>query len=87
MSVKSTSRIDQPVLPTDITPRAPIRARQGIVASLVSALVALTANRRLRRASRRYRSGNSPPVPDYLREDVGLPPLPAPLPNWWERRW
>jgi hypothetical protein len=74
-------------LPTDITHRVPVYRRKGIVASLVAAVVTLGANRRLSRASRRYRSGNSPPVPDYLRQDIGLSPLPPKLPDWWEKKW
>lgn len=77
---------DRP-LPTDVTLRVPVYRRQGIIASLVAAIAAFAANRRLRRAARRHRSGAAPPVPDWLREDLGLPPLPPRLPEWWEQRW
>ena len=61
---------------------------RGILERLRLALAIHAANRRLRRASRRYRSGNSPPVPSWLREDLGLPPEHhwPPLSNWWELR-
>ena len=81
---------DRP-LPTDITLRVPevprpagtIYRRQGVIASLVSAAFApLVEWRGWRR--KRWRSGAEPPVPDWLREDVGLPPAPPRLPEWWE---
>jgi hypothetical protein len=87
MSVQTKGRID-PALPTDITPRVPIvYRRQGGFASLLASIVAVGANYRLDRAHRRYRSGYAPPIPDYLREDIGLPPLPPTFHQWWEQRW
>ena len=84
MSVQLKDRANEPALPTDITLRAPIYRRQGIIASLVASLAGLAANRRLKQLSRRYRTAGLPPVPDYLREDIGLPPLPPPITQWWE---
>jgi hypothetical protein len=87
MSVQTKDRID-PVLPTDITVRVPTTYRkQGVSASLLGAIIAVGANWRLDRAHRRYRSGHAQPVPDWLRDDLGLPPLPPKLPEWWEQRW
>jgi hypothetical protein len=87
MSVQAKDRID-PVLPTDITVRVPTTYRkQGVTASLLGAIIAVGANWRLDRAHKRYRSGRTPAVPDWLRDDLGLPPLPPKLPQWWEQRW
>lgn len=74
---------DRP-LPSDITMRVPIYRRRGIIASLIGAIVTYRANRRLRWAAKRYRTYVAPPLPDYLREDIGLPRLPPPPPTWWE---
>jgi hypothetical protein len=88
MSVQIKDRVDNPVLPTDITLRVPAIARKpGNIASLLGAIIAVGANWRLDRAHRRYRSGRAPHVPDHLRDDLGLPPLPPKLPDWWEQRW
>ena len=87
MSVQTKDRID-PVLPTDITVRLPTTYRkQGVTASLLGAIIAVGANWRLDRAHKRYRSGRAQPIPDWLRDDLGLPPLPPKLPEWWEQRW
>jgi hypothetical protein len=87
MSVEINDRID-PVLPTDITVRVPTTYRkQGVTASLLGAIIAVGANWRLDRAHKRYKSGRAPHVPDWLRDDIGLPPLPPKLPEWWEQRW
>ncbi len=87
MSVQTKGRID-PVLPTDITPRVPVvTRRQGAFASLLASIVAVGANYRLDRAHGRYKSGYAPPIPDYLRQDIGLPPLPPKIHQWWEQRW
>lgn len=90
MSLNFEGRPYDPPLPTDITLRVPVVPRrtaiyrhEGIIASLVSAVVAHLVDWRLRRKDRR-RSGASPPVPDWLREDVGLPPAPPRFPDWWE---
>lgn len=91
MSLNFEGRPCDPPLPTDITLRVPIvprRAgtiyrREGIVASLVSAVFAPLVEWRGRRRNGR-RSGASPPVPDWLREDIGLPPAPPKFPDWWE---
>ena len=74
--------------PTASAAEVPAAPPRGIFERLRLALATHAANRRLRRASRRYRSGNSPPVPNWLREDLGLPPeYPWPqLRNWWELR-
>lgn len=90
MSLNFEDRPYDPPLPSDITLRVPaihrqrnIYRREGVIASLVSAVVAHLVDWRLRRKGRR-RSGASPPVPDWLREDVGLPPAPPKLPDPWE---
>jgi hypothetical protein len=85
MSHDIDNHLSDSALPSDVTLRAPAYRRKGIIAALVAAGAALLANRKLRRASHRYRSGRAPPVPDWLREDVGLPPLPRKFPDWWER--
>jgi len=76
--------IDSNVSVRSLPPLAPVYRRKGILASLLSAVAAFLANLRLRRASRRYRSGKAPPVPEWLREDIGLEPLPPRLPDWWQ---
>jgi hypothetical protein len=77
-------RYDRP-LPSDITMRTPVYRRRGVIASLIAdALAAWSARRQLRRITRQYRGLSPQPIPDYLREDIGLPPLPKRLPNWWE---
>jgi hypothetical protein len=60
--------------------------RPGVAGALVSAVVAMLANAQLARASRRYRSRGSPPVPRHLRHDLGLPPADD---QWWRAmdRW
>lgn len=89
MSLNFESRPHDPPLPSDITLRVPVVYRQksiyrreGIVISLVSAFAAHLVDWRLRRKDR-SRSGASPPVPDWLREDVGLPPAPPKFLDWW----
>jgi len=74
---------DRP-LPSDITMRVPIYRRRGVIASLIGAIVSYRANRRLRWAAKRYRNYVAPEVPDHLRADIGLPPLPPRLPTRWE---
>ena len=64
----------------------PVYRRNGIIAALLVVLATRSANRQLAKATRRYRSGRTPDVPDYLRDDLGLPPLPPPLVQWWEVR-
>jgi hypothetical protein len=87
MSVQTKDRID-PVLPSDVTPRVrTFYRRHGVIASLLASIVAVGANYRLDRAHGRYKSGYAPPVPDHLRQDIGLAPLPPKLPEWWEQRW
>ncbi|HHY50018.1 MAG TPA: hypothetical protein GYA10_09755 [Alphaproteobacteria bacterium] len=86
MSFDLDDLINSRPLPTDVTPRQPIYRRQGIVAALLTALAVHAANRRLRQIARRFRRGTAPEIPNYLREDLGLPPLPPRLPSWWEIR-
>jgi hypothetical protein len=74
-------------LPSDVTLRAPIYRRRGIIASLIATTIARwSARRQLDRIARQYR--RQPPVelPNYLREDIGLPPLPPRSSGWWEIR-
>jgi hypothetical protein len=76
MSLDFKNHVDTPPLPTDITQRAHVYRRQGVIASLISMIASISANRRLARASRRFHSGDAPMVPAWLREDLGLPPEP-----------
>ena len=76
MSLDVKNHVDTPPLPSDITQRTHTYRRQGIVASLISMITGIVANRRLARASQRFRSGDAPMVPAWLREDLGLPPEP-----------
>jgi hypothetical protein len=72
-------------LPSDITLRTPVYRRRGIIGSLIAdAIAAWSARRQLARITRQYRARAIEEVPDYLRADIGLPPLPKRLPNWWE---
>lgn len=87
MSFELDNLIGDRALPSDVTPRAPIYRRQGVLASLLARLAYWGADRQLRRASRRYLDGSAPAIPDYLREDLGLAPLPPRLPGWWEIKW
>jgi hypothetical protein len=87
MSYDIDNRLSDSSLPSDVTLRSPLYRRQGIVASLLMALAVMSANRQLRRATRGYKSGRAPMIPDYLREDIGLTPLPPPIVQWWEVKW
>ena len=71
-------------LPTDITPRTPVYRRQGIIAALIARLVARATTRRMMRRLARPKGYRAQEVPDYLREDIGLPPLPPRPPDRWE---
>ena len=79
---------DRPRLPVAGSHFVP-PARRGLVGRLLSAIGTWSANRRLDRARRRYRSGIAPEVPDHLREDIGLPPAPARIVRMssFEYRW
>ena len=59
--------------------------RPGIAGAVISAVVTMLANAQLARASKRHRSRGSPPVPAYLRRDLGLPDDE----QWWRSidRW
>lgn len=71
-------------LPSDVTLRVPFTyRRRGIVASLLSAIGTWSANRRLDRA-RRGQELFPQEIPNWLREDLGLPPLPPRIRLWWE---
>jgi hypothetical protein len=74
-------------LPSDITLRTPVYRRQGIIASLAAAIVTMSVNRRLRQISHRFRSNGAPDIPDYLREDIGLPPNAPAFKQWWDVKW
>ena len=69
-------------LPSDITLRTPVvYRRRGIVAWLLSAIGTWLANRRL---DRRRRVRYPEEIPNWLREDLGLPPLPPATRMWWK---
>lgn len=79
-------RYDRP-LPSDVTLRTPVYRRHGVIASLVGRLLAgWSAKRQLKRITRWYRARDLEQVPDHLRDDIGLPPIPPRLVNWWEFR-
>jgi hypothetical protein len=54
--------------------RAPAHTHVGIAGALVSVVVTTLANAQLARAARRHKSRGSPPVPGFLRRDLGLMP-------------
>jgi hypothetical protein len=83
MSVETRSRVD-PVLPPDVTLRVPgLYRAQGLVTALLASIVLAGINYRLDRAhGRRRRYRHAPPVPERLREDIGLPPPLPRLPEW-----
>lgn len=59
-----------------------VALRPTLLRRLGEALVSLADARDVARQERRYRSGSPQAVPDYLREDVGLPPAPDYLGPW-----
>ncbi len=65
---------------------APLHIHAGIAGALVSAVVTTLANAQLARAARRYSSRGSPPVPSYLRRDLGLMPEVLEPRNHWDYR-
>lgn len=80
-------RLGADTLPTDVTLRTTIYRRRGVIASLIfTALAAWSARRQLKAITRHYRRKPLAPIPEYLREDIGLPPLPPRSPTWWELR-
>jgi hypothetical protein len=62
---------------------APMETRTSLGERLVSAFLSIGANARLQRAARRHRSRGSPPVPAWLRQDLGLPEIIEPEPYHW----
>lgn len=54
----------------------PVMRRRGIIASLLgTVLTVLSARRQLARITRHYRASPPQDLPDYLRADIGLPPV------------
>ncbi len=71
-------------LPNDIALRMPtIYRRRGVIASALTSIGTWLANRRLDRA-RRGTELFPQEIPNWLREDLGLPPLPPRIRLWWE---
>ncbi len=68
------------------SPGAPLRLHAGIAGALVSAVVTTLANAQLARAARPYSSRGSPPVPSYLRRDLGLMPEVLEPKHHWDYR-
>jgi hypothetical protein len=56
--------------------------RRGVIAITLSGIGAWFASRRRdRKRPRRLYPGE---IPGWLREDLGLPPLPPPIRTWWQ---
>lgn len=77
----------------DLDTRAPARSARalrhthvGVAGALVSAVVTMLADAQLARAARRYKSRGSPPVPSFLRRDLGLMPEVLEPKNHWDYR-
>ncbi|MDB5539076.1 MAG: hypothetical protein JWQ89_803 [Devosia sp.] len=66
--------------------RAFVRSHAGVAGALVSAVVTMLADAQLARAARRYKSRGSPPVPSYLRRDLGLMPEVMEPKSYWDYR-
>ncbi len=49
-------------------------AKRSLLGRVLLAIAKMRANAMLKRTLRPYRSGTSPPIPPYLRRDLGLPP-------------
>jgi len=56
--------------------------RVGLVQRMFAVIATIQANRQLARAARRYKSRGSPPIPPYLRHDLGLPPESEQIGHW-----
>ena len=69
----------------DIPPAEPVSRRPGLIAAIIATIANWVERRAEQRVRRPRRPGRAPPVPDSLRADVGLPPLPQRLPDWWDR--
>ena len=79
--------VGRDTLPTDITRRTTIYRKRGVIASLLLTITASwSARRQLAQITRHYRRKPMEPIPDYLRADIGLSPLPPSPPGWWEIR-
>jgi hypothetical protein len=62
-------------LPSDITLRNPVYRREGIIAALIAGLATVRAKwQEAREISRLVNATRD--LPDYIREDIGLPPAP-----------
>lgn len=77
----------------DLSTRAPAHSNRaespshvGVAGALVSAVVTMLANAQLARAARRYKSRGSPPVPAFLRRDLGLMPEVLEPRSHWDYR-
>lgn len=57
-----------------------------VAGALVSAVVTTLASLQTARATRRYRSRGSPPLPSWLRRDVGLVPEVLEPKSHWDYR-
>ena len=59
--------------------------RRGLLGKLLLLVATIRTRGLLNRTLRPYRRGKSPPIPPYLRQDLGLPPEP-PRANYWDHR-
>lgn len=74
-----------PDVRVDRVPAIPRRERLDLVTALVSAVVAIRARRQLARLVKSRKPRGSPPLPAYLRQDIGLPPD-EPGRNYWDHQ-
>lgn len=64
----------------------PVPAYQNIFARLIATLRARAATKRLMRHLRPMKPMRADLLPNRIREDIGLPALPPPLPTEWKLR-
>jgi hypothetical protein len=87
MSFDLDNKHNEAPLPSDITVRVPVyRRRRGLGAAFLEAIARWSAMRELRRITHRRHRLSERDIPNYLREDIGLMPLPPAFPSWWEHR-
>lgn len=59
--------------------------RRGLLGKLLLLVATIRARGLLNRTLRPYRHGKSPPIPPYLRQDLGLPPE-MPSSKYWDHQ-
>lgn len=86
MFIDRDFRAERP-LPSDVTLRAPVYRRQGIIASLLAGLVRAWSRYKEAREISRF-TDSADELPSYLRKDIGLPRAAPPSPGPWDlMRW